>query len=1227
MKKTNLLILLCFFIVNQAFAQQSQSFAEYWFGTKPQTTVPQASTKSAITKTSAKSGLRSTKTDANGIITLDLSSPMNPESFDVNANGVWTGTYNDEDYTFFEANSPFAFSHILDGVGASYGGYYWDGFTYSKNGDNTNHGNGGSMGWISNQWGNMANGGIKTDSEGNVMKDENGVVLTDADAPYLVAYWGFSMEPEYFYTVPYYGVNLTEPAHNLQTLFMDGNTYEAVGMYVNNHPWPYYGNISGDGFARALDQEGDYFKLIIHGLDANWEETGKSVEHILAEYKNGELIQSPNWEWVDLSSLGEIGGLYYTMKTTDEDPTYGPNTAAYFCMDKLQIKAVEKSDVSITMNAVSRTMSLKNKETGETVEIGDPTSYKYEFKAVAGDYILSAYATDGTTLNGTIELTITDEETQTFQFFTITAYATNSGWTLGTDYTLEASVSSREGLTRVITQGSSITSGRITFLTCSGDTYRAVYTPSADRQTEGYLTASASGTITANVTASKAIPMGYTYTVTAPKEATVFVGFPDYSGYYFRPFTEIIPENVTNEDDNKIYTYTIGGSQACIYRISQNEKVTYASVFTKATSDETLTITADMLDGDPKAIDHNVSSNNGYNVSDIYLNINEKGFLNLASGETHQIINIRAWQTNNSITANLFIEPDYHYTVINENGTADASVVTVNEKGLLTAVGNGTAIVLVTYDAINVASALGGPFFSAIWPENTGVFVVSVDGSESGVTPNMTINETRNTGTDKNAGINVDAELDVFYYLESNDSYKYTFTPQGVTSVALAQPIVGTNMTTYNGFENVSDNGDGSYTVELIHGRNIVKMISATGVSYQVLTAKPVTYTVTNTTNEGEIPQPGDAVSVRFNTVYHPNTKLAGIYNMNARIEYEANGATVNGTANQYTFANTANAQTVSATIPAEWNTENDFLFTDGRIRSTSFGDPFGNHRTITLEVGRNPNFTAVMLTGYFGALPDVAIRFSEAPTAPANLKGIPTQTTISLSWDVSIDNVSVAGYNVYVDGEFVKTVATNAYVISELTASTFYFVEIEAFDADDNKSEKVSGTFKTQDILVTGILISQETATLEVEETLQLSATIQPNDATNQNVIWSSSDETIATVDADGLVTALAVGNATITVKTQDGDFTTNCEIEVTTTTNIVEVATIGSISVYPNPFTDYIIINATTNGTAIIYSLSGEAMLNVTIQKGENRINTSALSKGVYVLKTGDSTVKIVK
>ena len=328
MKKTLVSLLLTLFAAGQLFAQQPNSFRNR----NPYAFLPENGIQNTASPKVKKGGF-SKSSNPGDTITLDLTNPANPPEFTYTPNGYWTETYNDADFTFFESQM-FMFSHLIAGEGAGFWGAYWDGFTVSKNGSNQDYGQGSSGGWIAEQWGCMAGGGIKTDADGRVVKDANGKVEVEQDVPYLVGYWGFHMEEEWWYM--HFGNLPPEPTHCFQTLFNDGQTYEAVGVYVNNHPWPYYGNINGDGFARPFE-DGDYFHLIIHGLDANWEETGDSVVHVLAEFKDGELKQSADWEWVDLSSLGEVGGFYYTMRTTDFD-YYGPRTAVYFCMDKLQVR-------------------------------------------------------------------------------------------------------------------------------------------------------------------------------------------------------------------------------------------------------------------------------------------------------------------------------------------------------------------------------------------------------------------------------------------------------------------------------------------------------------------------------------------------------------------------------------------------------------------------------------------------------------------------------------------------------------------------------------------------------------------------------------------------------------------------------------------------------------------------------------------------------------------------
>ena len=84
-------------------------------------------------------------------------------------------------------------------------------------------------------------------------------------------------------------------------------------------------------------------------------------------------------------------------------------------------------------------------------------------------------------------------------------------------------------------------------------------------------------------------------------------------------------------------------------------------------------------------------------------------------------------------------------------------------------------------------------------------------------------------------------------------------------------------------------------------------------------------------------------------------------------------------------------------------------------------------------------------------------------------------------------------------------------------------------------------------DVPVTGVTISGEpTEPLTVGQNHTLSATVQPADASNKRVTWSSSDEEVVTVSS-GLLTAVGGGTATITVTTADGGKTDTCEITVT--------------------------------------------------------------------------------
>lgn len=659
------------------------------------------------------------------------------------------------------------------------------------------------------------------------------------------------------------------------------------------------------------------------------------------------------------------------------------------------------TQVEVTMNAKSKLIkSLVNMTTNESVAVGEPTSNKYTFDAADGSYLLTATASDGETVSGTIQLDI-DAEHTTFAIFSPEITVKNSGWVYGTDYTFDLKVTTKEGAVVNTTMGE-YTSGKKMFMVFSGNTYYLDMIPSAAHLEEGYLAASYTGTVTFNASINAEAPMSAAYSVTVPAGATFFLGTKT---AHFVKFKEVAPESVTTEGTEKVYTFKLADKQVYNYRVSQEGKLTLGGLFTMSV-DETkrpeLAFTeADMEAKDPKFIDHDVNSNSKYNVGDLFLNINPAGHLKLANvGDTYDILPMRNWQLIESITNNYFIDPDYHFTVVNLNGQEDNSVVKV-ENELLTAVGTGTAIVLVTYDAIHLdqysgatrKDFVGGSDWGAIWPENTGAFVVTVGEQATGITPNITINEsylTQVNGVDTKMSMEkLDAEFDVLYYLDTEDGFDYTFTPEGVSSVTLARPVIGTNAASYTGFsaEGVTANEDGSYTVRLTMGRNIVCLTGADGKSlYQVITAKPCHREVLVGEEVVESVKPGDAVTVQYSGLYHPANKLAGIHNFNAYVAYKqaSDGITVkNGKGNQYTMAATPTAQAVTFTVPEDW-TASTIELSDGVIGIGGFGDPVGNHRATSKTTGRAPNFTAISQSASLGRVPALELPVELPSTGPA---------------------------------------------------------------------------------------------------------------------------------------------------------------------------------------------------------------------------------------------------
>lgn len=145
----------------------------------------------------------------------------------------------------------------------------------------------------------------------------------------------------------------------------------------------------------------------------------------------------------------------------------------------------------------------------------------------------------------------------------------------------------------------------------------------------------------------------------------------------------------------------------------------------------------------------------------------------------------------------------------------------------------------------------------------------------------------------------------------------------------------------------------------------------------------------------------------------------------------------------------------------------------------------------------------------------------------------------IDLSWN-TIDNAlsysversaTAGGPYTQIASDLTET----SYTDKSVTANTtyFYIVKAKLSDTETVTSSEVSGTPTTE----TPTIESKLKVVLEPTESLQLS--VDDNLAINTNMTWTSSDNTVATVNEKGVVTALAPGNTVITVKSPDDTYT----------------------------------------------------------------------------------------
>lgn len=235
----------------------------------------------------------------------------------------------------------------------------------------------------------------------------------------------------------------------------------------------------------------------------------------------------------------------------------------------------------------------------------------------------------------------------------------------------------------------------------------------------------------------------------------------------------------------------------------------------------------------------------------------------------------------------------------------------------------------------------------------------------------------------------------------------------------------------------------------------------------------------------------------------------------------------------------------------------------------------------------------------------------SESPTVTISAGSL-TIKKVTIEYNISNTGIMLVGDEQVASGSEV-----------EVNASSF------AFTVGNTKNDVTNGQVKVTSVEVvyqgseplpvvdvTSVEVAPKNLELDVsDDPAQLSATVLPEDATDKSVTWSSSNENVAKVSAEGLVTPVASGNATITAKA--GDKTAECAVKVTTKVQSVEITETLNL-VVGNEGSVYVSI-LPANADDLTYTLISSNPEVATVDE-EGLVTAKAEGQATITVKTND-------
>jgi uncharacterized protein YjdB len=490
--------------------------------------------------------------------------------------------------------------------------------------------------------------------------------------------------------------------------------------------------------------------------------------------------------------------------------------------------------------------------------------------------------------------------------------------------------------------------------------------------------------------------------------------------------------------------------------------------------------------------------------------------------------------------------------------SSDTSVATVSNTGIVTAVSNGTAILTVT----------------------------SQDGSKTATTSVTVSNDSNKIYEAENGTLNAGASV------------------KDVANASNGKVV--TNFSTLNAFSKIPNvdgltGGPATLTIRYANGNSDNRSIS---LHINGTFIKQITFPSTGGWDTfADVTTTVDLISGTGNAI-----KLQRLADDVAGVDIDKYTVTI---------AEKVNVLATELTIPATGT----ITEIGGTTSLTAIISPANATTKALTWSSSNPKVATVSATGVVTAITNGTTILTATTTDGSNLtatsiitvnaiflvSGITLPPTVTLKTFGAISTIKATIAPVNATNQILTWVSSNPAIATVsatgvVTAVSNGSTVITATSTDGTNQSATCTVTVSVKIQVTSVTIPATANLSKLGETNALTVLVAPNNATNQNLNWSSSDMAVATVSTIGVVTAISNGTATITASAIDGsDKTATCLVTVSTIISAIHSipSEFGSVSIYPNPAVNKATIelkgfNDTELFNISIFDIAGKLMYN---------------------------------